>query len=52
MYWDALTATGVFVSIVLAAGAFYLALRERPVVRSREAWELGTGTAHDWLGAG
>jgi len=33
MYWDTLTATGLFVSIISTVGAFYLALRERPVVR-------------------
>ena len=32
MYWDALTATGVFISILLVAGVFYLILRERPVM--------------------
>jgi hypothetical protein len=31
MYWDTLTATGFFVSIVLILCAFYLELRKRPV---------------------
>ena len=30
MYWDSLTATGIFVSIVLVLCAFYLELRNRP----------------------
>jgi len=30
MYWDTLTATGAFISIVWALGAFYLELRNRP----------------------
>jgi hypothetical protein len=29
MYWDTLTATGAFISIVWAIGAFYLELRKR-----------------------
>ncbi len=33
MYWDTLTATGLIVSILSTVGAFYLVLRERPVVR-------------------
>ena len=33
MYWDSLTATGVFVSIVSIFVAFYLVLREPPIVR-------------------
>ena len=33
MYWDTLTATGVFVSIVSTVVAFYLVLRVRPVRR-------------------
>ena len=33
MYWDTLTATGVFVSILSTLGTFYLVLRARPVVR-------------------
>lgn len=33
MYWDTLTATGVFVSIMSTLGTFYLMLRARPVVR-------------------
>ncbi len=30
MYWDTLTATGIFVSIGLILCAFYLELRKRP----------------------
>jgi len=30
MYWDSLTAAGVFVSIVLVLFTFYLELRRRP----------------------
>jgi hypothetical protein len=33
MYWDMLTTTGVIISIITSLGAFYLALRERLVVR-------------------
>jgi hypothetical protein len=39
MYWDTLTATGVFVSIVSTLAAFYLMLRTRPVVRRDNAGE-------------
>lgn len=39
MYWDTLTATGVFISIVVALGAFYLELRERPVIRRKDQQE-------------
>jgi hypothetical protein len=40
MYWDTLTVAGVFVSIVLTVGAFYLVLRERPVVRRHDLREI------------
>jgi len=40
MYWDSLTVAGVFVSIVLTVGAFYLALRERPVARRNDLREI------------
>lgn len=36
MYWDTLTATGLFFAIVWALGGFYLELRQRPVVRHRD----------------
>ena len=36
MYWDTLTATGLFISIVWALGGFYLELRQRPVVPRRD----------------
>ena len=39
MYWDTLTATGVFVSIVSTVVAFYLVLRVRPVSRSDDMKE-------------
>jgi len=39
MYWDTLTATGLFISIVWALGAFYLELRKRPVVRRSDLRE-------------
>ncbi|MGB5427101.1 MAG: hypothetical protein WBN95_09945 [Gammaproteobacteria bacterium] len=39
MYWDTLTATGLFISIVWALGGFYLELRQRPVVRRRDLQE-------------
>lgn len=39
MYWDMLTATGVFVSIVTTLVAFYLVLRTRPVMRRDELTE-------------
>jgi hypothetical protein len=37
MYWDTLTVAGFLVSVVSTVGAFYLVLRERPVVR-RDDW--------------
>jgi hypothetical protein len=40
MYWDTLTAAGLIVSVVLTVGAFYLALRERPVVRRNDLREI------------
>jgi hypothetical protein len=39
MYWDTLTATGLIVSILSTVGAFYLVLRERPVVRRNDLRE-------------
>ena len=33
MYWDSLTAAGIFVSIVLVLFALYLELRKRPGAR-------------------
>jgi len=39
MYWDTLTATGLIVSIISTVGAFYLVLRERPVVRRNDLRE-------------
>ena len=39
MYWDSLTATGLLVSIISTVGAFYLVLRERPVVRRNDLQE-------------
>ena len=30
MYWDSLTATGIFISIGMLLGAFYLEFRNRP----------------------
>jgi len=53
MYWDALTETGVIASIVLAAIAFYLVLRERPAVNHREVLETPPGRTvnEDWLSA-
>ena len=32
MYWDSLTATGVFVSLISTLAAFYLVFRSRPDV--------------------
>lgn len=40
MYWDMLTATGLLVSIVSNLSAFYLVLRERPVVRRDDPGEM------------
>jgi hypothetical protein len=40
MYWDTLTAAGLLVSIVSTVGAFYLVLRERPVVRRNDLREI------------
>jgi len=40
MYWDSLTVAGVFISIILTVGAFYLALRERPVERRNDLREI------------
>ena len=40
MYWDTLTVAGVFVSIILTVGAFYLVLRERPAVRRNDLREV------------
>ena len=39
MYWDSLTATGLFISIVWALGGFYLELRNRPVMPRRDLRE-------------
>ena len=39
MYWDTLTATGVFVSIVSTVVAFYLVVRVRPVIRREDMKE-------------
>jgi len=39
MYWDSLTAAGLIVSIISTVGAFYLVLRERPVVRRNDLQE-------------
>ena len=30
MYWDSLTATGVYISLLMALGMFYLILRDPP----------------------
>lgn len=30
MYWDALTATGVYISLLLAASMIYLVIRDEP----------------------
>jgi len=40
MYWDSLTEAGLFVSIVLMVGAFYLVFRERPVDRHNDLREI------------
>jgi hypothetical protein len=40
MYWDTLTAAGLFVSILSTVGAFYLVLRERPLVRRNDLQEI------------
>jgi hypothetical protein len=40
MYWDTLTVAGLFVSVVLTVGAFFLALRDRPVVRRNDLREI------------
>ena len=40
MYWDTLTAAGLIVSILSTVCAFYLVLRERPVVRQNELQEI------------
>jgi hypothetical protein len=39
MYWDTLTATGVFVSVVSTVATFYLVLRTRPVIRRNDVTE-------------
>lgn len=36
MYWDTLTATGAFITVVWALGAFYLELRKRPGMRRND----------------
>lgn len=40
MYWDTLTATGVLASIVSTLVAFYLVVRDRPVVRRDDMREI------------
>jgi hypothetical protein len=40
MYWDTLTVAGLLVSFVSTVGAFYLVLRERPVVRRNDLREV------------
>jgi hypothetical protein len=36
MYWDALTATGLYVSLLMTLSLLYLILRDRPGARRRD----------------
>jgi hypothetical protein len=46
MYWDMLTTAGVIISIITSLGAFYLALRERLVVRDQGSRKLDHSLKH------